>query len=68
MKSKGATVLLMVEEGVHDPKQLSLLESLTDTTLRFNRGEKMLTLSSVGEEKQIKYKLDKNEIMVDDAS
>lgn len=67
MKSKGATVLMMVEEGVHDPKQLSLLESLTDTTLHFNRGEKLLTLSSGGEERQIKYKLDKNEIMVDDA-
>lgn len=67
MKSKGATTLLMVEEGMHDTKQLSLLESLTDTTLRFNRDEKMIVLSSLGEERKIKYKLDKNQLMVDES-
>lgn len=66
MKSKGATTLLMVEDGMHDSKQLSLLESLTDATLRFDRGEKIMTLSMVGEDRKIKYKLDKNQIMVDE--
>lgn len=66
MKSRGATALLMVEEGVHDPKQLSLLESLTDATLKFSRDERSMVLSTVGEDRKIKYKLDKNELMVED--
>ncbi len=62
MKSKSASILFMLEEGMHDKKEISLMESLTDATIEFNTKDKIITFRSLGEEKDIKYSLDNNKL------
>lgn len=63
LKAKNSTILFVVEEGVHDEKVMSLLSSLTDATIKFNKEERSIRVTKVGEDKKIKYKLDKNKIV-----
>lgn len=65
LRSKGTTVLLLVEEGLHDSKYISTLESLTSVTIKFDSNNHEMTIKNVGEEKKIKYKLEKNQIICD---
>ncbi len=62
LKAKNSTVLFMVEEGVHTSRTISLLGSLTDATIKFD--EDAITLTKTGEEQKIKYKLEKNKIIM----
>lgn len=63
LRSRKATTLVMVEKGMHDEKELSLLESLTDATIEFD--SRVMTVKSSGEEKEIKYKLEENKIIME---
>ncbi len=65
LKNSDSTIMLLVEEGMHNEKELALLETLTDVTVRFNSDEKTILYRKVGEEKKIKYKLENNRIALE---
>lgn len=65
LKAKDASIILMLEEGMHDKKDISLLESLTDGTIEFNVGEKLINFRSISEEKSIKYSIDSNKLVAE---
>lgn len=65
LKRSGSRILFLVEDGMHDAKELALLEALTDITLKFNSDEKVILCRKIGEETRIKYKLEKNIITLE---
>ncbi len=65
LKKSDSTILFLVEDGMHDEKELALLETLTDVTLRFNSDEKIILFNKVGEESKIKYRLEENKIILE---
>lgn len=65
LKSSDATILFLVEDGMHDAKELALLETLTDVTLRFNSEEKVIKYKKIGEEISIKYRLKEDKITIE---
>ena len=62
LKRVDATILFLIEEGMHNEKEFALLETLTDITLRFNSDEKIISYKKFGEETRIKYRLEDGRI------
>lgn len=65
LKHMDSTILFLVEDGMHDAKELALLESLTDITIRFNSEDNTILYTKIGEENKIKYQLNKNRISIE---
>ncbi|MBI2971324.1 MAG: hypothetical protein HYY37_02815 [Candidatus Aenigmarchaeota archaeon] len=63
LKAQKSTTLIMVEKGMHDEKELSVLESLTDTTIEFGTGT--LLIKHPAGEQEVKYKLEGNKILLE---
>ncbi len=65
LKKSDSTIMFLIEDGMHSEKELALLETLTDITLRFNTDEKTILYRKIGEETRIKYRIENNEITLE---
>ncbi len=61
-----ATLLILLEEGVHDAKDVAIMESLTSLTIRFKEagGNKYMELTSMAESRKIDYEAVNKKIMI----
>ncbi len=61
-----ATLLILLEEGVHDAKDVAIMESLTSLTIRFKEagGSKYMELTSMAESRKIDYEAANKRIMI----
>jgi KaiC/GvpD/RAD55 family RecA-like ATPase len=66
LRSTSATVLILVEEGVHDPKEVAIMESLTNLTITFKEqnGNKYMETSSVSGTQKIDYEIKDKKLMI----
>lgn len=65
LKTANATTLLLLEEGVHDTKEIALMESMTDATIRFNSESREISFRKLGYEKKIKYRVENDMIKLE---
>ena len=61
-----AVLMILLEEGVHDAKDVAVMESLTSLTIRFKEepAGKYMELSSISENKKIQYEVAGKRIMI----
>jgi KaiC/GvpD/RAD55 family RecA-like ATPase len=66
LKSYSSTLLILLEEGVHDPKDIAVMESLTSLTVRFKEknGEKYMEMSTMSGIKTVGYKIENNRMEI----